>query len=312
MLRVGSLFSGAGLCDLGLSWAGFHHQWFCEVDPYCRSVLARHWPGIPVYDDVRELRGDKLLPVDVLCGGFPCQDVSQGGKHAGIKEGTRSGLWAEYARLIGEVRPRWAVIENVRGLLSNGMARVLGDIAAIGYDAQWTILPAAACGAPHHRERVFLVAYPHGTFADAVRLFAPLQRMLGDGYQPQSVSDWLGVRFERSSKPSARFAFGGAALCRVDDGCAGGLDGAARGLACLPAGIRRISRDEARAWLPRLKALGNGILPQQAYAVGACILSAEGLSVPPCPSWNFHGSGPITESREPQPRAAPTAAQSVE
>lgn len=105
MLKVGSLFSGAGLCDLGLQWTGFRHQWFCEIDPFCRAVLARHWPDIPIYEDVRMLKGDELPPVDVLCGGFPCQDVSSGGLRAGIRQGTRSGLWLEYARLIGEITP---------------------------------------------------------------------------------------------------------------------------------------------------------------------------------------------------------------
>ena len=92
-VTVGSLFSGAGLCDLGLEWAGMKHRFFCEVDPFCRSVLRRHWPGIPIYEDVRELRGADLPPVDVLCGGFPCQDVSLAGKRKGIAKGTRSGLW---------------------------------------------------------------------------------------------------------------------------------------------------------------------------------------------------------------------------
>lgn len=160
MLKVGSLFSGAGLCDLGLSWAGFRHQWFCEIDPFCRMVLARHWPDIPLYEDVNTLKGSELPPVDVLCGGFPCQDVSQGGKHAGIKKGTRSGLWLEYARLIGEIRPRYVIIENVRGLLARGIEIVLQDLAEIGYDAEWEVLSAAALGAPHRRERVFVVASP--------------------------------------------------------------------------------------------------------------------------------------------------------
>ena len=161
-LTVGSLFSGAGLCDLGLEWAGMKHRFFCEVDPFCRSVLRRHWPGIPIYEDVRELRGADLPPVDVLCGGFPCQDVSLAGKRKGIAKGTRSGLWHEYARLIEEIRPGYVIIENVPGLLAAGVEAVLQDLASVGYDAEWEVLPAAAVGAPHRRERVFLVAYPNG------------------------------------------------------------------------------------------------------------------------------------------------------
>lgn len=276
MLKVGSLFSGAGLCDLGLHWAGFRHQWFCEIDPFCRAVLARHWPDIPLYEDVKHLKGSELPPVDVLCGGFPCQDVSQGGKHAGIKEGTRSGLWLEYARLIGEIRPKYVIIENVRGLLSLGIDLVLGDLAALGYDAEWEILPAAALGAPHHRERVFIVAYPYRNNAGAAsRLLSPFQGIVGNYKQPFGVSAWLGIQFDRTRKASAREAYRGPVLYRVDDGLAGGLD--------YPVNIPPVPRRVLPEWHRRLKALGNGILPQQAYVVGACIMEHEGVHVPPMP-----------------------------
>ena len=106
MLSIGSLFSGAGLCDLGFHRAGFVHHFFCEIDPWCRSVLARHWPKTPIYNDVQALDGEKLPDVDVLSGGFPCQDVSSGGKRAGITQGTRSGLWYEYKRIRAAICPR--------------------------------------------------------------------------------------------------------------------------------------------------------------------------------------------------------------
>ena len=150
-MQVGSLFSGVGLCDLGLEWAGMGHAFFCEVDPFCRSVLRRHWPGIPIYEDIRELRGADLPPVDVLCGGFPCQDVSlaAAGKRKGIT-GKRSGLWHEYARLIEEIRPGYVIVENVPGLLAAGVEAVLQDLAEIGYDAEWVLygflLPAERGG----------------------------------------------------------------------------------------------------------------------------------------------------------------------
>src|SRR6516165_415680 len=102
--------------------------WHCESDPFCQRVLAARWPGIPCYPDVSELRGADVAPVDVLCGGFPCQDISSAGKKAGIK-GERSGLWAEFARLVGELRPRYVLVENVAGLLVRGLGRVLGDLA---------------------------------------------------------------------------------------------------------------------------------------------------------------------------------------
>lgn len=286
-LTVGSLFSGAGLCDLGLSWAGFHHQWFCEVDPVCRSILARHWPDVPVYGDIRTINGRELPAVDVLCGGFPCQDVSQGGKHAGIRKGTRSGLWFEYARLIGEIRPRYVIIENVRGLLSRGIEIVLQDLAAIGYDAEWEVLSAAALGAPHRRERVFVVAFPHGDGPDPEhRLLSPLKRIMGEVDQPCGVLAWLGVRIVGQGREAVRKAYPGPVLYRMDDGSSGRLDGS-RG--AVPGQVRklgRVDRATARQWAPRLKALGNGITPQQSYAVAACILQAEGLPVPPMP--RFH------------------------
>ena len=281
MLKVGSLFSGAGLCDLGLTWAGFEHQWFCEIDPFCRAVLARHWPGTPIYSDVSGLRGADLPPVDVLCGGFPCQDVSSAGGRAGIKQGTRSGLWYEYARLIGEVRPRYVIIENVRGLLSCGIESVLQDLAALGYDAEWEVLPAAALGAPHHRERVFIVAYPHGRLPDGEhRLLSPLQRILGNVNQSPQLFAWLGLRIDRARKTSALEVYPGPVIYRVDDGRTEGLDRADGREPGQTNKIGRVDTATARSWVPRLKALGNGITPQQSYAVAACILLAEGLPVP--------------------------------
>lgn len=158
-MKVGSLFSGIGGFDLGLERAGFQTAWFCEQDEFCQQVLRKHWPDVPIYDDICELRGQDVEPVDALCGGFPCQDLSYAGKGAGI-EGERSGLWSQYARLIGELRPRYVFVENVPALLTRGLGRVLGDLAALGYDAEWQIISAADVGAPHRRERVWIVAYP--------------------------------------------------------------------------------------------------------------------------------------------------------
>jgi len=146
-------------------------EWFVEQDPYCQRVLATHWPFVPIYYDIRDVHADHacphggcpdcLAPVEVLCGGFPCQDLSLAGKGAGI-DGARSGLWAEYARLIGELEPRWVVVENVPALKSRGLGRVLADLAACGYDAEWDCIPASAVGACHQRDRIWLVAYPNG------------------------------------------------------------------------------------------------------------------------------------------------------
>ena len=161
-LRVLDLFSGIGGFSLGLERAGMRTVAFCEIEDYPRRVLAQHWPGVPIYDDVRTLSADALrrdgIAVDVICGGFPCQDLSFAGRRAGL-EGGRSGLWREYARLIGELRPRFVIVENVTGLLSLGMGTVLGELAALGYDAVWDCIPASAVGAPHRRDRVWIVAH---------------------------------------------------------------------------------------------------------------------------------------------------------
>jgi DNA (cytosine-5)-methyltransferase 1 len=166
-LKVLDLFSGIGGFSLGLERTqGFKTVAFCEIDPFCRRVLAKHWPQVPCYDDVRTLTGARLaadgIAVDVICGGFPCQDVSTAGKRAGL-EGARSGLWSEYRRLISELRPRFLIVENVPGLLSLGLGTVLGDLSEIGFDAVWDCVPACAIGAPHRRDRVWLVAHASGT-----------------------------------------------------------------------------------------------------------------------------------------------------
>jgi DNA (cytosine-5)-methyltransferase 1 len=164
-VNVLDLFSGIGGFSLGLERAGMRTVAFCEIEPFARRVLAKHWPNVPCYTDVRELSGGRIaadgISVDVICGGFPCQDISVAGKGAGL-EGARSGLWFEYARIIGEVRPRHVIVENVSALLHRGLDRVLGDLAALGYDAEWHCIPASAIGAPHRRDRIWIVADASG------------------------------------------------------------------------------------------------------------------------------------------------------
>jgi DNA (cytosine-5)-methyltransferase 1 len=163
-MRIGSLFAGIGGLELGLerSIPGAHTVWQVEQNPYAQRVLAKHWPEARRYDDVKEVGSHNLAPVELLAGGFPCQDISTAGKQAGI-DGERSGLWSEFARLIGELQPQFVVVENVAALLAGGMGRVLGDLAACGYDAIWDCIPAAAVGAHHQRDRIFIVAYANGT-----------------------------------------------------------------------------------------------------------------------------------------------------
>lgn len=188
-LTTGCLFSGyAGLSMAANAYFGSETAWFVENDAAPSKILAHHWPDVPNHGDITAIDWAQVEPVDILTGGFPCQDVSAAGRRAGIREGTRSGLWSYFAEAINQLRPRYVVIENVRGLLSaeayrpmesepdalgdrrtgpvlRALGAVLGDLSDLGYDAQWTTVAAADVGACHRRERVFIVATP----ADAER-----------------------------------------------------------------------------------------------------------------------------------------------
>lgn len=247
-LKVLDLFSGIGGFSLGLErTGGFETKAFCEIDPFCRRVLAKHWPNVRQYDDVRTLTADQLeadgIAVDVICGGFPCQDISLAGNGEGL-EGERSGLWSEIARLIGELRPRYVFVENVAALLGRGLDRVLGELASLGYDAEWHCVPAAYIGARHIRDRVWIVAEPTGQrqharpYVDAVVLerFRESCTAWGqDRFIPgtQLCDDW--------SPPDSLFE-------RVDDGSPDRLD--------------------------QLGACGNAVVPQIPEMIGRALLES--------------------------------------
>lgn len=185
-MRIGALFAGYGGLDRAVSEVtGAELAWVCEWDDAPAKILAHHYPDVPNFCDVSQVDWSSVPPVDILTGGFPCQDVSLAGSRRGLKDGTRSGLWSEFAKAIDVVRPKLVVIENVRGLLSAGaysdvepcawclgddageshlraLGAVLGDLADLGYDARWQGVRAADAGAPHNRFRVFIVAYPGG------------------------------------------------------------------------------------------------------------------------------------------------------
>lgn len=180
-LKVLDLFSGIGGFSLGLErTGGFETVAFCEIEPFPRKVLAKHWPKVPCYDDVRTLTAERLaadgIAVDVITGGFPCQDVSVAGIKKGVGEGTRSGLYAEVIRLASDIRPKFIILENVAGLLSGPAEQpggwfgaVLSDLASIGYDAEWENIPASTLGGIHSRERVWIMAYPNSVGFQGLR-----------------------------------------------------------------------------------------------------------------------------------------------
>lgn len=315
-LRVIDLFSGIGGFSLGLERAGMRTVAFCESDPYCQRVLAKHWPDVPVFGDVRELTAEALADaapndvarwryscldkkhaecnapqpwqaagIDLICGGFPCQDISVAGKGAGI-EGSRSGLWSEFARIIGEVRPRYVIVENVAALLGRGLGRVLGDLAALGYDAEWHCIPACAVGAPHRRDRVWIVGFANkpglerreppgklelqretqssGSTREASAILADaegarLPWRLGQKCARRPISNGSGSNdADADSKPTQRLAISwgecGQWLVEPDVG--------------------RVANG-VPARVDRLRALGNSLVPQIAEIIGRSIMAAH-------------------------------------
>jgi DNA (cytosine-5)-methyltransferase 1 len=270
-LNVLDLFSGIGGISLGLERAGMRTIAFCEIEPYCRAVLAKRWPGVPIHEDVRQLSLTAGF-ADVICGGFPCQDISVGNQHNGGAKGlagARSGLWSEYRRLIAEVRPSWVVIENVVALRSRGLDQVLSQLAAIGYDAEWYCIPAAAIGALHRRDRIWIIAYPqrddvrqqprrrHGTSGAGAALAAV------DG-EAWAVADTDEPRLERWLRGE---------LQECARQLSAGPDGAS-GIArtwLAESGIRRVA-DGVPNRAHRLRALGNAVVPQIPEIIGRAIM----------------------------------------
>jgi DNA (cytosine-5)-methyltransferase 1 len=250
-LNVLDLFSGIGGFSLGLERAGMRTVAFCEIDPFCRKILAKHWPTVPCYEDVRTITAERLaanaatgdVQIDVICGGFPCQDITRVGPKIGIR-GTRSGLWVEYARIIREIRPRFVIVENSTGLLNRGMGDVLGDLAECGFDAEWSVLSACALGASHSRERLFLVAYPHEHRPKT-------RRSKGDGYDVAAHGRYFNPEYVHSSALAVSSAHwntlaGEPTLDRVADGVPNRVDA--------------------------LSSLGNAVVPQIPEIIGRAIM----------------------------------------
>lgn len=248
-LTVGSLFSGIGGLELGLERAGMRVAWQVEKDEFAQRVLSKHWPHVPKFSDVCEAGAHNLTPVDVICGGFPCQDISFAGKGAGL-EGDRSGLWFQFDRIIGELRPRVVLLENVAAILVRGLDRVLGCLTDRGYDAEWEVISACAVGAPHLRKRLFVVAYTDRGSLRGNDPFARDGRSLSKEGAERIVRGVYGSTYLRNERGAATSDHWKAQPCldRVADGISDRLD--------------------------RLRCLGNAVVPQVAEHLGREIVDA--------------------------------------
>lgn len=245
-VTFGSLFAGIGGFDLGFERAGMRCVWQVEIDDYCRRVLAKHWPDVRRWDDVRTWPQPDTERPDVICGGFPCQDISQQNPNAQGIDGARSGLWSEYIRIIRTIQPAVVCVENVSALLVRGLDRLLRDIATSGYDAEWQTLPAQAFGAPHGRDRVFVVAYRASKRRQANELFDRRSFEAASQKSTGRIRWWTG---EPQPRPSLQGGFRWCPdrqLCRVVDGLPDQLD--------------------------RYRGLGNAVVPQVAEWIGRRIM----------------------------------------
>lgn len=291
-LFVGSCFSGIGGLELGLEWTGgFETRWQIENDEYASRVLAKHWPNVKRYSDIRDVVRPE--PVDLICGGFPCQDVSLAGQRKGL-EGKRSTLWSEMFRLVCEVKPRWVVAENVPGLLSSDGGRFFGnilrDLASAGYDAEWGVLSAAGVGAPHLRRRVFILAHPQGN---------GMERRSTKSQEPSEGEEIRGIKWEGKDVADTELV-GWKARANEERNCGNSRSSNqsqyGSGQWAIEPNVGRVAHG-VPSRMDRLKCLGNAVVPQVAQKIGEMILKiddCENRSCELCRTEDFlkrHGEG---------------------
>lgn len=268
---VGSLFSGIGGLDLGLERVGFGVKWFCERDEFCQQVLSAHWPEVPIYPDVA-LVGEGTPSVDVITAGFPCQPVSVAGRRQ-AQEDSR-WLWPDVERCVRILRPRGVLLENVTGLLTAGFDDVISGLAACGYDAEWDCIPAAAVGAPHLRDRVFVIAtqgseqrrtLAHGNDSRSRNEVRAGRDAVGDG--GKALADAASVRSSGSREsvaPERSASCANRQAVEFIHGCFKGQWDAEPNVGRVAHGVpNRVDR---------LRALGNAVVPQVAEAVGRVLM----------------------------------------
>jgi DNA (cytosine-5)-methyltransferase 1 len=271
-MKVGSLFSGIGGLDLGLERAGMTIAWHSEIDPYACKVLKKHWPEVPNHGDIKHIDWGTVEPVDVICGGYPCQPFSTAGKRRG--EDDPRHLWPWVRDAISALRPRYAILENVRGHLSLGGLTVVGELAEIGYDAEWRVVSAAGVGAPHRRDRVIIVAYP-----------SQLQRNGGNDYSRVSMErETIAEPRNGGGSPNVAYAQSGDGRSTQSHGVqtvygkAAELREPSGGTATIgdwwqvEPDVGRVA-DGIPARLDRLRGLGNAVVPQVAEYIGRLVMA---------------------------------------
>jgi len=232
VMRVLSLFSGIGGLDLAAEWAGMTTVAFCERDKYCQKVLAKHWPGVPIFDDVTTLKGDQVGTVDLIAGGYPCQPFSYAGNRLGADD--ERYLWPAFCRLIDELEPSWVVGENVDGHVTSGLDEVCGDLERRNYAVRAFVFPASSVGAWQNRSRCFVVAHSD--------IFGRKAMQVEDGITDEAsiAGEWEQVEL-RGTRGGFSRPIPITRVCGMADGLPESLD--------------------------RLKALGNAVVPQQAYPI---------------------------------------------
>lgn len=290
-LRVLDLFSGIGGFSLGLEravsdgpYTGFETVAFCEIEPFPRKVLAKHWPEVPQYDDVRTLTAKRLaadgIAVDLICGGYPCQPFSTAGRRMGDKDDRH--LWPEVHRLLDELRPDWFIGENVAGHVSMGLDEVLSDLEAINYTARPFVIPACAADAPHRRDRVWIVAnarcsglYERRKFDDAKRQGSKSGGVVGHGFservqcETSVMANATSQRQQGHSQPIQRGSQAAHGEGQTNKPLTIRLD---RKWPTEP-DVGRVANGVSKR-MDRLKSLGNAVVPQIPEIIGNAILES--------------------------------------
>jgi DNA (cytosine-5)-methyltransferase 1 len=271
-----SLFSGIGGIDLAAHWAGMQTVAFVEQNKFCQQILAKHWPNVPIFDDVKKLTKDDISePIDIISGGFPCQPFSNAGKQLG-KEDDRH-LWPHYSRLIQEFKPRWVVGENVAGIINLALDDVLADLEALGYTSRAFVIPACAVGAHHRRERVFIVAHSDsiGYLHGKTKKHSAEARLNAFSDIAASSEDVAYTEIMHSNASEVHPQYKESQVSQSRNGCSY-FNGSRRWLP--EPNVRRVvdgipsELDKAR-----LQSLGNAVVPQQVFPIMQAIMEIEAM-----------------------------------